>query len=639
MCADSVTHYETETAVACCHDTEGRGPTADLASYLDIRMSRGQLLQALGGGMALAMTAGALKPYPAKASTPSIAAEAAAGPQHAEYLCLIVLDGGRPDYIAKNLSTLPNLRSLLRRSRWYNRAWVGDLMSITPPGHAVIGTGSFPKNDGGIVNWDWGIHSTGKISPTTQAVENYQNGWVFNLMRASGTPTLAGVIRKKYLHDLVIAGSGAHFHAAGPMGGPDASWIFSYQRSNGYWAPYTLGQNPVPSNLLDDPSLRVKLPASNHSSVPLIQDPLVLGHQDSLVVDFAIKALERGRPRAMMINLPEVDTVGHWSSKWYAEEAGVYRSFDKSLGRLIGAYRAAGIYDKTLFVITADHGMIQSKHRVVDRVAVEDQIRSTLGSQSIILTNGGGAAGPTMTSIWLKSRANNARMAKAIFEAHHDNVSAVFYLTSDGTRYAYKMAGCEQSSAGLVKTYDYLMSTDAGPNGPDVAILLRENARNSGMPEMPGRHGGADWGSQQITLIFSGPGVKIGASNAPARLVDLAPTIERFMGMTPEARDGLVLADAFQQPHPPDVTIQKRSDAEMSLHVSTLMARAQHDISLAQRGLLPNSLPADEQPAIHWKQRLAVTAAGIGVLGATGAGLGKAIAAIRRQGTSLTWEE
>jgi Type I phosphodiesterase / nucleotide pyrophosphatase len=639
MDTDYPTLDATQMPAGSCHDSVHPAPTDDLASYLDLRMSRGQLLQALGGGMALALTAGALEARAAHAAPPTIAAEPAAGPQHASYLCLIVLDGGRPDYIAQNLATMPNLRSLLRRARWYNRAWVGDLMSITPPGHAVIGTGSFPKNDGGIVNWDWGIHSTGKISPTTQAVENYQNGWVFNLMKASGTPTLAGVIRKTYPDDLVIAGSGAHFHAAGPLGGPDASWIFSYQRSNGYWAPFTLGQHPVPSNLLEDRSLRVKLPSSNHSSVPLLQDPLVLGQQDSLVVDFAIKALERQRPRAMMINLPEVDTVGHWSSNWYAEEAMVYRTFDRSLGRLIDAYKAAGIYDKTLFVITADHGMIQSKHRVVDRVAVEDQIKSALGEKSIILTNGGGAAGPTMTSIWLKSRANNARMARAIFDAHHDNVSAVFFLTSDGTHYAYKMAGCEQSSPGLVKTYDYLLSTDAGPNGPDIAILLRENARNSGMPEMPGRHGGADWGSQHITLILSGPGVKTGASNAPARLVDLAPTIERFMGLTPEARDGLVLADAFQQPHPPDVAIQQRSDAEMNVHVSTLIARAQHDIALAQRGLLPNSVPADEQAVIHWKQRLAVTAAGIAVLGGTGAGLAKAIAAVRRQGTKLSWED
>src|SRR5579872_5127956 len=69
----------------------------------------------------------------------------------ANYLCLIVLDGGKPEYITNHLKTLPNLRQLINAGRWYDRAWVGDLMSITPPGHAVIGTGSFPKDDGGIV--------------------------------------------------------------------------------------------------------------------------------------------------------------------------------------------------------------------------------------------------------------------------------------------------------------------------------------------------------------------------------------------------------------------------------------------------------------------------------------------------------
>jgi arylsulfatase A-like enzyme len=371
----------------------------------------------------------------------------------------------------------------------------------------------------------------------------------------------------------------------------------------------------------------------------VIQDPLPLGQQDSLVVDFAIKALQQHHPRAIMLNLPEVDTVGHWSRKWYAEEGTVYRAFDRSLGRLIDAYKAAGIYEKTLFVITADHGMIQSQHRVLDRVRVEDQIKTTLGSQSIILTNGGGAAGPTMTSIWLKDPANNARMARAIFAQRYDNISAVFYMNRAGGGNRYELAGVEQGSAELVKAYQYLLSTDAGPNGPDIAILLRENARNSGMPEMPGRHGGADWGSQHITLIMSGPGVKIGTSNTPARLVDIAPTIERFLGMAPEARDGLVLADAFQQPHPTDVSAQQQSNTEMNAHVNALTARAQRDVYLAQHGLLPNTIPADEQPPDHWKRRLAVTAAGIGVLGATGAGVKKAVAAVRRQGTNLHWDD
>lgn len=638
MPMDHDAHDHVEPAAGCCHTPEEHVEDATLSSTLDPEMSRADLLKVLGGGAAVMLTARAFEPVPSYAAPP-IEPEAASGAQQAEYLCLIVLDGGRPDYITQNLSSMPNMRSLLTRSRVYNRAWVGDLMSITPPGHAVIGTGSFPKNDGGIVNWDWGVHSTGKISPTTQALENYQNGWVFNLIKQSGTPTLSGVIKKKYPNDAVIAGSGAHFHAAGPLGGPDASWIYSYQRANGYWEPFTVGQHPVPKDLLQDPSLRASLPASNHSTVPTIQDPLPLGQQDSLVVDFAIKALQRHRPRAIMINLPEVDTVGHWSKKWFAEEAMVYRAFDRSLGRLIDAYKSLGLYDKTLFVITADHGMIQSKHRVLDRVAVENQIHSDLGQSSTILTNGGGAAGPTMTSIWLKNPANNAKMAKAIFDKHYDNVSAIYYMNRSGGGNRYEMAGIEGGSSQLAKTYQYMLSTTEGPNGPDIAILLRENARNSGMPQMPGRHGGADWGSQHITLILSGPGVKVGTSSAPARLVDIAPTIERFMGMVPEARDGIVLADAFQQPHPSDVTAQQHSDAEMNLHVNALMARARADVSLEKRGLLANTIPADEFPVDHWKRKWAVTIAGIGVLGATGAGLAKAVSVIRQQGTGLEWKE
>ena len=538
----------------------------------------------------------------------------AAGASTAQYMCMIVLDGGRPDYITKNLGSMPNMRALLQHSRTYNRAWVGDLMSITPPSHAVIGTGSFPRNDGGIVNWDWGNHSTGKISPTFQAKESYMkasNYWAFNVIKNSGTPTLAGQIRKQYPNGLVVAGSGSHFHAAGPMGGPDASWIFSYDRINGYWAPYSLGAHPVPAALLNDRSLRERLVSSNNSTVPLVYDPLPLAHQNSLVLKFASKAIQRYRPRAIMLNLPEIDTIGHWSTRWYAEESILYKAFDRDLGQIIAAYKAAGIYDQTLFVITADHGMIQSKHRVLDR----DAVRSLLHDENApsILMNGGGAAGPTMMSVWLKNPAHNGRIAQAIWKRHLDNVSAVFYIKHQGSRYYYNMAGCEQCAPSLIKTYRYLLSTEAGPTGEDIAILLRENARNSGLPQMPGRHGGADWGSQQITLIFSGPGVQPGTSDHPARLADIAPTVERFMGIAPKARDGVVLADAFQHPDAADTAAQNASDATMNTYVSALMQRARFDIRLEAQGKLPNSIPSNEI-IIHWKRRWAVTIAGAVVL-------------------------
>ncbi|PZR98770.1 MAG: hypothetical protein DLM70_16595, partial [Chloroflexi bacterium] len=444
-----------------------------------------------------------------------LSTRAASPPPVAKYLCMIVLDAGRPDYISRNIGSMPNLRALLQHAHQYDRAWVGDLMSITPPGHAVIGTGSLPKDDGGIVNWDWAdrVHKT--ISPTFQAKVNYLNGYAFRVIKDSGTPTLSGEIRKKYPNGLAIAGSGAHFHAAGPMGGPDASWIFSYDRTSSHqWAPYTLGQHPVPARLLNDPSLRAPLASSNDSTMPLLYDPLPLGKQDTLVMNFGIKSLQLYRPRAIMLNLPEVDTVGHWSHNWYPEEARLYRQFDADLGRMISAYKAAGIYDQTLFLITADHGMIQSKHRVLDRGQVKNILNGVRPHASILI-NGGGSAGPTMMSIWMKDPSLNRRVAEAIYNRHLDNVSAVFYAQHKGTKYYYNMAGCESCSADLKHAYHYLLSTEAGVTGEDIGILLREDARNSGLSTMMGRHGGADWGSQHITLILSGPGVKPGISHQP----------------------------------------------------------------------------------------------------------------------------
>jgi hypothetical protein len=421
------------------------------------------------------------------------------------------------------------------------------------------------------------------------------------------------------------------------MGGPDANWIFAYQRASGYWSPFTISPGrPVPSKLLHDASLREKIPSSNQSTVPFLYDPLVLGHQDSLVMKFAVKSLQQYRPRAMLLNLAEVDTVGHWSTKWKAEEGRLYRSFDHDLGQLIAAYKKAGIYNQTLFVITADHGMIQSKNRVLDRDAVVNQIKSTLGSTSIILTNGGGAAGPTMTSIWLKNPANNEKMAKAIWAKNYDNVSAIYYATNTDGHYQYKMAGCNSCSPDLVNAYNYLMSTDAGPTGEDIAILLRENARNSGLPQMPGRHGGADWGSQHVTLLLSGPGVQDGTSNHPARLTDVAPTIERFMGITPNARDGIVLADAFQNPNASDVSAQNASDTTLNPVVSALQSRAASDIRLEAAGKIANFVPSNEV-IIHWKRRWAVTIAGAVVLLGTAIFLAWAVSEVRRQGTGLKW--
>jgi arylsulfatase A-like enzyme len=61
-----------------------------------------------------------------------------------------------------------------------------------------------------------------------------------------------------------------------------------------------------------------------------------------------------------------------------------------------------------------------------------------------------------------------------------------------------------------------------------------------------GTHGGPTWKVQHVPLIMAGPGIRQGVhSQFPARAIDIAPTMERLLGIPAIQRDGVLLADAL----------------------------------------------------------------------------------------------
>jgi predicted AlkP superfamily pyrophosphatase or phosphodiesterase len=61
-----------------------------------------------------------------------------------------------------------------------------------------------------------------------------------------------------------------------------------------------------------------------------------------------------------------------------------------------------------------------------------------------------------------------------------------------------------------------------------------------------GGHPGPGWEDQHIPFVIAGAGIKHGIrSSYPARLVDIAPTVERLLGLRPSPSDGIVLADSL----------------------------------------------------------------------------------------------
>ena len=90
----------------------------------------------------------------------------------ADHIVIIIIDGCRADYLT--LASLPNIRSLIAQGTSYSRAWTGQLVNNTPPVHATLGTGVFPKRHG-IMTFRWKdpVTSLG-VEPTT--LESVING-------------------------------------------------------------------------------------------------------------------------------------------------------------------------------------------------------------------------------------------------------------------------------------------------------------------------------------------------------------------------------------------------------------------------------------------------------------------------------
>ena len=108
-------------------------------------------------------------------------------PATPRYAVIIVLDGARPDYFS--IKGIPHLRALMKGGSWYTNAIAGDLESETPTGHAIIGSGTLPRQNG-ILGFGWATAQKKSVTIFDPAL--VQNGYMEKLMSERNMPSLAG---------------------------------------------------------------------------------------------------------------------------------------------------------------------------------------------------------------------------------------------------------------------------------------------------------------------------------------------------------------------------------------------------------------------------------------------------------------
>jgi len=463
----------------------------------------------------------------------------------ARYLVMLIVDAGRPDYLT--YTELPNIKQLMTRGTYYDRAWVGQLEAVTPASHASISSGCFPSSDGGILGFWWEDPASGTTFNSVP-LDGSDPDSLSVLMANAGTPTMAEYLKRHDARAKVYAASGQKFYAADAVGGPAADYISYFKPTgSGGWGPTCIPGHDLPAWMLNQTGITQR----SYAGLPL-------GKQDALVGELALKVVRQERPRIMILNLPEMDwPVAHIDGGPRSPNlvSTLMKGADAMLGQLVNEYASAGILHETVFMVLGDHG-VTPLERFVDPHAIKGAMETV--DTVVSYDTHTGAFG------WLADERLAASAANAVEQANVPNVTAVYHLAYRNGRRTYLPAPntARATHDTLGRAYQYLLHTTAGENAPHVVCFYPERTGTLGsggtLTPWKGDHGGPSWGSQAIPLVMAGPGVKAGhVSHFPARLVDLAPTVMRMLGVPYPTTDGIVLADCMQSPIQSDMRRQQ----------------------------------------------------------------------------------
>jgi hypothetical protein len=445
---------------------------------------------------------------------------------------LIVLDGARPEYF--DVPGIPHVQSLIRNGTQYNNAFAGILESETPSGHTSIATGSEPRKTG-IPSFWWGTSQNTQVSLFSPT--KVRAGDMEKMIRQAGVPTLAGLIHGKARDAKVVALSGSKYYAADAIGGPDADITMYFQgTATGQFAPTYIPGHPPPAGLLNAAGLTAKT------------TQLQLGVENHLAMTLATDTFKRVHQHVTLINLPEFDwPLGHVQGGVIDPEGAttLMQGFDRDLVMLQNEYRQAGVLDRTLFVLMADHGMMPLRHQISQPDITTAVAKAGTGLVSQAYTSG--------SFLWLNEKSRAPLAAQNIARLNNPYIQSVYARVRTGTGYTYSRVTRSKllRTGGTEAANQYLLNSFNGANAPDVVVSFAEGVgcEPGGQAGWKADHGGTSWEAQHIPLILSGPAVRSGhVSSYPARLIDVAPTVLQLMGISHSGMQGIPLADALKAP-------------------------------------------------------------------------------------------
>jgi hypothetical protein len=200
---------------------------------------------------------------------------------------------------------------------------------------------------------------------------------------------------------------------------------------------------------------------------------------------------------------------------------------DTSIGDIISALKAAGLYDNTLLIIAAKHGEspIDPTRYVADGA---DTPATLLGpaipfSESPLNTTGIGATEDDVSVLWLKPGASvTAAVDLLETDATEIGLGEIYYGPTVALN--YNVGGLEPGQ---------------DSRSPDIIVTPNIGVTYSGSTTMIGDHGGFGHDDTNVILLVTNPGFTPQTVSVTTRTAQVAPTIVKALGLNPEALDAV----------------------------------------------------------------------------------------------------
>jgi arylsulfatase A-like enzyme len=515
---------------------------------------------------------------------------------------IITMDQMKPWYVGAY--DMDNLRWLQANGVNFKNAVVGQMASETVVSHNTIVSGLFPKHMG------W----SDEVMRDVDDVLGYGAGAIVTVGDLSYAqfeaiidhydyPKLGDYMKWKF-PDATVANFGQKYYQVTSTAASSSDWwmAFSGKFNTPIDDPLTPeDENPlpwdgkyrmpdvaggVPDYILDDD--RFKISSGNAGDIygTNVDKPAYLypedgrhvpgtysGHLsgDDWVVDGAIKLIESDDEwSAMHLNFSGIDKVGHMYGGGPADtlanfqeynpaatwQAMVHMEFiaknaDEQVGKLITALKASGDWDKTMFVVLADHGSEYAETAHYVEAAGGGNQSWYYDPNNLCANTTYGRAGANNATVlaplnatgnlaysyqstaieaWLidsrwHKRLETARAMKAM-----PGVIATYVRAGDH----YVLMSTAPRSSWTTSEYAWwlangqkIVDTMAWKGSADVVGLLKDKTSYG----VYGDHGGASKGAQRIPMIMWAKGIDRAAPTAQFRLVDVLPTVLRTMGI------------------------------------------------------------------------------------------------------------